>query len=207
MTIAPFGPSCPSSGTVIPGPVNTILGTDGGDCLYENAPGDIIIGYGGNDHIVANGPGSFVFGGNGNDILQFNYYSTGNTAILGTGANTVAGSVGHDFISAPGDYSSIDGNGGGDTIVLGGHHEQVIEKFYGSDAAGGHVTQILQGLIDHVFNFNPTDKLVVEGDGRNPHWHQSHSGMVFIDDPVLGHLPIADVVGHHMTAHDFIFVA
>lgn len=192
----------------------TLLGTPGDDFLKDAAGNMTIVTFDGND-TVAGSTADTVLTGNGNDQLAFggaggnivytgdgtdrvilSGYGAGNRVTFGFGVgDKVTGSVHHDYIVAPGNYSTIDGMGGSDTIILGGRHDKVIERFSAADPTG-----IRQG-VDHIFAFNGSDRLVIEGFEPHPHWHQGPRGAVWVDDT-----PVAYVVGHHVTAHDLLFV-
>jgi hypothetical protein len=165
--------------------------------MVYGAANDTVLEGNGNDQLFFAGlGGDIVYAGDGTDTVALSRYSTDNRVILGFGSgDTVTGSIGHDYIVAPGNYASIDGMGGADTIVLGGQHDMVLERYGGFDAGGNHNTA------DRIYAFNHSDRVVIEGDGSHPRWHQGPHGMLFVDGTA-----VAAVVGHHLTAHDLIFV-
>jgi hypothetical protein len=192
-----------------------MLGTPGNDTLIDTGVGDWIIGFDGNDAVFALGGsdtvtegdgndqitfsgsgGDVLYAGNGTDAVALSLYSSDNRVILGFGVgDTISGSAGHDYIVAPGNYASVDGMGGSDTIVLGGRHDKVVERYGGFDGLSDHNTA------DRIYGFNHSDRIAVEGFGKHPSWHQGHRGVLFVD-----HKAVALVVDHHLTAHDLIFV-
>lgn len=141
-----FGPAnCPTGSRVVLGTPgdDTLVGSDGPDCMLGYGGNDTISG-GNGDDVLAGGPGDDTLnGGNGADRL---YGGVGEDQLIGgNGADSVDGGAGNDSLSGDNGADVMSGGAGNDVIV-GGTGGDAIDGGAGADRiVGGSGSDVVSG--------------------------------------------------------------